>query len=94
AILVFDEATSALDSKSEQAIQRELREIATGKTTLMIAHRLSTIVHAEQILVLEDGRVAERGTHAELLARGGVYARMWALQARGTPADAGAAVAV
>ncbi|MGH8729655.1 MAG: ABCB family ABC transporter ATP-binding protein/permease [Burkholderiales bacterium] len=79
-ILIFDEATSALDSKSEKAIQAELKRIAAERTALTIAHRLSTIVDADQILVMENGRVVERGTHADLLARGGVYAHMWALQ--------------
>ncbi|HWQ38715.1 MAG TPA: ABC transporter ATP-binding protein/permease [Burkholderiales bacterium] len=79
-ILIFDEATSALDSKSEKAIQAELDRIAAERTTLVIAHRLSTVVDADQILVLEHGRVVERGRHAELLARGGTYASMWALQ--------------
>jgi ATP-binding cassette subfamily B protein len=79
-ILIFDEATSALDSKSEKAIQAELAQISADRTTLTIAHRLSTIVDADQILVLERGRIVERGTHAELLVRGGAYARMWALQ--------------
>ncbi len=82
AILVFDEATSALDSGTEQVIQAELDEIATGRTTLVIAHRLSTIVNADQIVVLDGGRVVERGTHAGLLAAGGAYARLWAMQAR------------
>jgi ABC-type transport system involved in Fe-S cluster assembly fused permease/ATPase subunit len=79
-ILIFDEATSALDSKSEKAIQAELRRIAQDRTTLTIAHRLSTIVDADQILVLDRGRIVERGTHGALLAEGGTYARMWQLQ--------------
>ena len=82
-ILIFDEATSALDSANERAIQAELRQVAQGKTTLVIAHRLSTVVDAHEIVVLQTGRVAERGTHAELLALGGQYARMWALQQEG-----------
>jgi len=81
-IFVFDEATSALDSKSEKAIQAELDRIARGRTTLIIAHRLSTVVDADQILVMDHGRIVERGTHFELLARGGAYAQMWALQQR------------
>ncbi|HZS80844.1 MAG TPA: ABC transporter ATP-binding protein/permease, partial [Herbaspirillum sp.] len=80
AVLVFDEATSALDSKAEQAIQAQLREIARNRTTLIIAHRLSTIVDAYQVLVLEYGRIIERGTHMQLLAAGGAYAQMWARQ--------------
>ena len=80
AILIFDEATSALDSKSEKAIQDELRVVARNRTTLVIAHRLSTIVDAQQILVMDKGRIVERGTHRELLARQGMYAQMWALQ--------------
>ncbi len=79
-ILVFDEATSALDSKSEKAIQAELARIAMGRTTLMIAHRLSTIMDADQILVMDRGRIIERGTHRELLEAEGAYASMWALQ--------------
>jgi ATP-binding cassette subfamily B protein len=79
-ILIFDEATSALDSKSERAIQRELDSIARERTTLIIAHRLSTVVHAQQIIVMDHGRIVERGTHAELLRAGGLFAQMWALQ--------------
>jgi ATP-binding cassette subfamily B protein len=80
AILIFDEATSALDSKSEKVIQHELRNVAHNRTTLVIAHRLSTIVDSHQILVMDGGRIIERGTHRELLAKQGVYAQMWALQ--------------
>jgi ATP-binding cassette subfamily B protein len=80
-ILVLDEATSALDSRTEQGIQAALNAVAQRRTTLVIAHRLSTVVDADEIIVLDDGLVAERGRHAELLARSGVYARMWALQA-------------
>ena len=80
-ILILDEATSALDTRTEQDIQGALRTVARHRTTLSIAHRLSTVVDADQILVLVDGLVVERGTHGELLALGGTYARMWALQA-------------
>jgi len=80
AILIFDEATSALDSKAEQAIQAQLKEIAKDRTTLVIAHRLSTIADAAQILVLDHGRIIERGTHAQLLVAEGAYAQMWARQ--------------
>ena len=80
AILIFDEATSALDSKSEQAIQAQLKEIAQNRTTMVIAHRLSTVADAHQILVLDHGRIVERGSHGELLARGGLYAQMWERQ--------------
>jgi ATP-binding cassette subfamily B protein len=79
-ILVFDEATSALDSQAEQAIQQQLKEIARNRTTLVIAHRLSTIADAQQILVMSQGRIVERGAHAELLARNGLYADMWQRQ--------------
>ena len=80
-ILLLDEATSALDSRTEQDIQIALRAVSRHRTTLVIAHRLSTVVDADEIIVLSDGLVAERGSHAELLAKGGVFARMWALQA-------------
>ena len=79
-IMVFDEATSALDSKTEKAIQAELRELAADHTTLVIAHRLSTVMDAEQILVIDQGRIAERGTHDKLLAHNGLYAHLWSLQ--------------
>ena len=82
-VLIFDEATSALDSANERAIQAELRAAAQGKTALVIAHRLSTVVDAHEIVVLEAGRVVERGAHAALLARGGRYAAMWRLQQSG-----------
>ncbi|MEY3969136.1 MAG: hypothetical protein RL617_149 [Pseudomonadota bacterium] len=81
-IMVFDEATSSLDSESERMIQQEIREVAEGRTSLVIAHRLSTIVDADQILVLESGRLVERGCHAELLRLGGRYAELWEMQAR------------
>ncbi len=80
AILIFDEATSALDSKTEKAIQAELREIAQDRTTLVIAHRLSTIIDANQILVLEHGRIVERGNFRELIDMNGKFAEMWQLQ--------------
>ena len=80
-ILVLDEATSALDSRTEQAIQETLDRMAESRTTVMIAHRLSTIVNADQIIVLDEGRVAERGSHEELLERGGLYAELWQRQA-------------
>jgi ATP-binding cassette subfamily B protein len=79
-ILIFDEATSALDSANERAIQAELQSAAQNKTTLLIAHRLSTVVDAHEILVMDAGRIIERGTHAQLLALNGRYASMWALQ--------------
>ena len=85
-ILIFDEATSALDSANERAIQAELQSVAVNKTTLVIAHRLSTVVDAHEILVMDHGRIAERGTHAQLLALQGAYARMWALQQAGDEA--------
>jgi ATP-binding cassette subfamily B protein len=82
AILVFDKATSGLDSRTERVIQDELESIARSRTTLVIAHRLSTVVHADQILVMDHGSIVERGSHAELLAQGGVYAAMWEIQIR------------
>ncbi len=80
AILIFDEATSALDSKAEQEIQQQLKEIARNRTTMVIAHRLSTVADAQQILVLDHGRIVERGTHQSLLAADGLYAQMWQRQ--------------
>ena len=82
-IVIFDEATSALDSANERAIQAELKSAARNKTTLVIAHRLSTVVDAHEILVLVNGEIVERGTHSDLVSRGGVYAGMWALQQSG-----------
>lgn len=80
AMLVFDEATSALDSRTERALQAELWRLARNRTTLIVAHRLSTIVHADQILVMEAGRIVEAGSHKALLARNEVYAQMWQMQ--------------
>jgi ATP-binding cassette subfamily B protein len=83
-ILILDEATSALDSRTEAAIQRTLRKASAGRTTLVVAHRLSTIADADQILVLKSGRIVERGTHHELVARvDGEYAALWRKQTRG-----------
>jgi ATP-binding cassette subfamily B protein len=82
-ILLFDEATSALDTHTEQEIQRSLEEVSADRTTLMIAHRLSTVVGADEILVLDQGRICERGRHSELLASGGAYAAMWQRQQEG-----------
>ena len=93
ALLVFDEATSSLDSHSEQAILAALNEVSAGRTTLVIAHRLSTIADADRIVVLDDGRVVEEGTHEALLARGGLYRRMWDVQATERPAAAATNVA-
>jgi ATP-binding cassette subfamily B protein len=87
-ILIFDEATSALDSRAEKAIQAELERISQGRTTLVIAHRLSTVMDADQILVLQAGRIVERGTHAQLLEAQSEYARMWALQQEQAQAEA------
>jgi ATP-binding cassette subfamily B protein len=79
-IVIFDEATSSLDSHSEQVILKSLRAVAAEHTTLVIAHRLSTIVDANTIIVMDQGRIAEQGTHAELLVKGGLYARLWQMQ--------------
>ena len=89
-VLIFDEATSALDSKTEKAIQSSLDHAARGRTTLVIAHRLSTIMNADEILVIDAGRIVERGAHPQLLEAGGVYAQMWALQQQEESRDAGA----
>jgi len=86
-ILILDEATSALDTRTERSIQDELNQIARERTTLIIAHRLSTIVDADEIIVLEHGKVLERGSHRVLLAHGGRYAQMWTLQQAGRDID-------
>ena len=87
-ILILDEATSALDTRTEREIETALRAVAADRTTIVIAHRLSTVVDADEILVLQEGQVAERGAHASLLAKGGLYARMWLLQAEQQAAEA------
>jgi ATP-binding cassette subfamily B protein len=92
-ILVFDEATSALDTKTEREIQASLEEVSAHRTTLIVAHRLSTVIHADEILVLDQGRVVERGDHAGLLAKNGVYAAMWQRQQEAERAAELAAVA-
>jgi ATP-binding cassette subfamily B protein len=79
-ILLFDEATSALDTHTEREIQKSLDEVSADRTTLVIAHRLSTVVNADEIIVLDQGRIIERGRHANLLAQGGAYATLWTRQ--------------
>jgi ATP-binding cassette subfamily B protein len=86
-ILILDEATSALDTKTEQDIKAALDAVSRNRTTLVIAHRLSTVINADEIIVLRDGVIAERGTHQDLLARDGLYAQMWARQREATEAE-------
>ena len=86
-ILILDEATSALDSFTEREIQDALDRVSRGRTTLVIAHRLSTVVGADEIIVLDQGRIVERGTHPELLASGGVYAALWSRQREAAEAE-------
>jgi ATP-binding cassette subfamily B protein len=86
-ILILDEATSALDTNTEREIQAELEKVSHGRTTLVIAHRLSTVVNADEIIVLERGRIAERGSHVALMAKGGLYATMWNRQREAAEAE-------
>ena len=90
-VFLFDEATSALDSRTEKEIQQALNDVSENQTTLMIAHRLSTIVHADEIIVLADGEVTERGTHQDLMHKQGLYFAMWQRQASGFANDSSAA---
>jgi ATP-binding cassette subfamily B protein len=92
-VLILDEATSALDTRTEQEIQSALRRVSTGRTTLVIAHRLSTVVEADEIIVLQDGQIAERGSHAGLMAAAGLYAQMWRRQSEAVAAAEAAAAA-
>jgi ABC-type transport system involved in Fe-S cluster assembly fused permease/ATPase subunit len=92
-VLILDEATSALDSRTEAEILDTLEAIERGRTTIVIAHRLSTVVHADQIVVLEAGRIVEKGTHGDLLRQGGVYAEMWNRQAQERAGDHDGALA-
>ncbi|MCY1293349.1 Vitamin B12 import ATP-binding protein BtuD [compost metagenome] len=86
-ILILDEATSALDTRTEQEIQSALDVVSRNRTTLVIAHRLSTVINADEIIVLKDGVIAERGTHGELIDRDGLYASMWSRQREATQAE-------
>jgi ATP-binding cassette subfamily B protein len=92
-ILILDEATSALDTRTEQDIQAALRGVSAGRTTLVIAHRLSTVVEADEIIVLAEGRIAEQGSHAALMAADGLYAQMWRRQSEAVAAAEAAALA-
>jgi subfamily B ATP-binding cassette protein MsbA len=87
-LLILDEATSSLDVASEQVVQEALERLMASRTTLVIAHRLSTIVNADRIVVMKDGRIAEIGSHTELMATGGVYAELYAIQSRKVPESA------